>query len=188
MLKSIPEARRYVEITGFRNVTISNAELFLKHIRREKHQSVDIQFFNAELVATWEHLYFATLNALLAFKNRTNISRNLEIETLLYASAQRQIRKAIELMGFKQELTNIAVTIIGENPETINAALSSISTHIGTQSDDTVLELSGNKIRHINEAFDISETEIETVIEKTGADQTLVDLVLERMALLPTTL
>jgi tRNA threonylcarbamoyladenosine modification (KEOPS) complex Cgi121 subunit len=186
MLKSIPEAKKYVEITGFQNVTIDDAELFLKRIRKGKPQSVDVQFFNATLVATWEHLYFATLNALWAFKNRTNISKKLEIETLLYASAQRQIRKAIELMGFKHESANVAVVIIGKNPQFISSALSSIATLVGAQPDDTVLELSGNKTRCIKKTFDISEIEIDTIIEKTGADQALVDLVLERMALLPT--
>lgn len=188
MLKSIPEVGRYVEITGFRNVTISDADLFLKRIRWKKVPRVNVQFFNATLVATWEHLYFASLNALCAFKNGTNISKNLEIETLLYASAQRQIRKAIELMGLKRESANIAVVIIGKDAQSVSAALSSITTHIGAQSDDTILELTRDKIRSIKETFDISETEIETIIDKTGTDQAVVDLVLEHMALLPTTI
>jgi len=48
---------------------------------------VEVQLFDASLVTTWEHLYFAALDSLTAFRNRENISRSLAMETMLYASA-----------------------------------------------------------------------------------------------------
>jgi len=43
-------------------------------------------------------------------------------------------------------------------------------------------------MRGIREAFGVTETELETVMEKTNGAQALVDLVIERMALLSTQL
>jgi KEOPS complex subunit Cgi121 len=188
MLKYIKEAGKYVEITGFRNVGIKDAEEFVKAARKETLQSTLVQFFDAELVATWQHLYFAVLNALLAFKTERNISKSVAMEVMLYASAQRQIRKAIQLVGVKCDSENVAVVIIGENPASIRALLSAVSKRVGKEPDDAVLEILNEKVRVIREAFGITETELETVMEKNNAAHALVDLVIERMALLSTQL
>lgn len=188
MLKYIEEDGKYVETTGFRNVKIEDAEEFLKAIRKEKQQNTAVQFFNAELVATWQHLYFATLNALTAFRNKRNISKNVAMEIMLYASAQRQIRKAIALVGVKRDSANMAVVIIGENPDFVQTALNTVTKRIGAEPDETVLELSKGKMQSIRRAFDISERELETVMKKNNLEQALVNLVVERMALLATQL
>jgi tRNA threonylcarbamoyladenosine modification (KEOPS) complex Cgi121 subunit len=187
LLKYIEEYAKYVEITGFSNVKIEDAAEFLKAVRKEK-KTACVQFFNAELVATWEHLYFAALNALLAFRNKRNISKNIAMEAMLYVSAQRQIRKAIALIGLKRESANVAVVIVGENPDSVKKALHAVSKLIGAEPDEAVLELSKSKVRSIRRAFGISEKELETVIKKNNLEDALVDLVVERMALLSTQL
>jgi len=188
MLKYIEEAGKYVEITGFRNLGIEDAEEFVKAARKGTPQSSWVQFFNAELVATWQHLYFAVLNALLAFKNERNISKSVAMEAMLYASAQRQIRKAIDLMGVKCSSADVAVVIIGESAESVESFLSAVSKRVGEEPDDTVLELSKEKVQGIREAFGITDAELEAVMEKTNGGQALVDLVIERVALLSTQL
>ena len=187
MLKHIEEYGRYVEITGFSSVKIGDAAEFLKAARREQ-QDTAMQLFNAELVATWQHLYFAALNALTAFSNKSNISKNVAMEVMLYASAQRQIRKAIALVGVKRDSAHVAAVIIGENPEAVKTVLSAVSKRIGAEPDETVLELSKDKVQSIREAFDVSERELETVMAKGDVQQALVNLVVERMALLSTQL
>jgi KEOPS complex subunit Cgi121 len=186
LLKYIDEFGKYVEITGFSNTKIEDVEEFFKKVRREKPSNVEIQFFDARFVATWQHLYFAVLNALTAFKNKRNISKSLAMETMLYASAQRQIRKATKLLGIKTATPEIAVLIIGEKPEIVKSALQTISKHINAQQDPTVLELSEKKIALIQEIFEISNLELETVMGKDGLGKALVNLVIERMALLAT--
>jgi KEOPS complex subunit Cgi121 len=188
LLKHIEEAGKYVELTGFRNVNINDAEEFVKAARMEVPQTAWIQFFDAELVATWQHLYFAVLNALLAFRNERNISKSVAMEVMLYASAQRQIRKAIQLVGVKRDSANVAVVIIGENPDSVQAVLSAISRRVGAKPDESVLELTKEKTQKIREAFSISAKEIEAVMEKANAHHALVDLVVERTALLSTQL
>jgi tRNA threonylcarbamoyladenosine modification (KEOPS) complex Cgi121 subunit len=187
LLKYIEEYAKYVEITGFSNTKIEDAAEFLKAVRKEK-QTACVQFFNAELVATWQHLYFAALNALLAFRNKRNISKNIAMEVMLYASAQRQIRKAIAFIGVKRDSANVAVVIVGENPDYVRTALHSVSKLISAEPDETVLQLSKSKVQSIRRAFAISEKELETVIKKNNLEEALVDLVVERMALLSTQL
>jgi len=188
LLKYINESGKYVEITGFRNVRIKDAEEFVKTTRKETPESAWIQFFDAKLVATWQHLYFAVLNAQLAFKNERTISKSVAIEVMLYASAQRQIRKAIQLVGVKRGSTNVAVVIIGENPDSVQAVLSAVSRPIGVEPDETVLELTKEKTKSIRKAFRISAKELEAVMEKKNVDHALVNLVIERTALLSTKL
>jgi KEOPS complex subunit Cgi121 len=188
LLKYIAEAGKYVEITGFRNVGIEDAEEFVKAARKEIPQSTWIQFFDAELVATWQHLYFAVLNALLTFKNERNISKSIPMETMLYASAQRQIRKAIQLVGVKRASANVAVVIIGESPDSVKAVVSTVSKRVGEEPDETVLEILKEKVRGIREVFGITKKELETVMEKSDGKRALVNLVIERMALLSTQL
>jgi tRNA threonylcarbamoyladenosine modification (KEOPS) complex Cgi121 subunit len=186
LLKHIEEFGKYAIITGFRNVKIKDLEEFFKKIQKKKGSNVETQFFDAKYVATWQHLYFAVLNALIAFKNNRNISKSLAMETMLYASTQRQIRKAMQLLGIKSGTSEIAVLIIGENSETIKSALSMISANSMAQCDDTVLELSEEKKRIIQKTFEISDLELKTVMKKDGLKEALTNLIIERMALIAT--
>ena len=186
MLKYMEEFGRHVAVAGFRNVKISDVEGFLKSVRKRLAKNVEAQFFDAGLVATWQHLYFAALNALNAFKNGINISKSLAVETMLYASAQRQIRKAMELMGIKPNSEAIAVLVLGEKASDVEAALKTIFEIVGGQRDDAVLELSREKIQAIRKAFDISDAELEAVVRGNDLEHALVNLVIERVALLAT--
>ncbi len=188
MLKQIAEHGMYVGITGFRNVEIADSTNFLEATRSEKPRDVWVQLFNAELVATWEHLYFAALNALTAFKNKRAISKSLAMETMLYASAQRQITKALAQMGVKRGVSNVAVAAIGKNSESVKAALAEVSRRVGAAGDESVLELKDEKMLVIREAFGITAEAVDAIVEKGDVKQAVVNLVVERMALLQTQL
>jgi tRNA threonylcarbamoyladenosine modification (KEOPS) complex Cgi121 subunit len=110
------------------------------------------------------------------------------MEVMLYASAQRQIRKAIQLIGVKRDSANVALVIIGENPDAIKGILSAVSKCVGAEPDETVLELTKEKTHRIRKAFVISANELEAVMEEENANQALVNLVIERTALLSTQL
>ena len=177
-----------MEITGYRNIKFAKAEDFLKANRKETQENVDLQFFDAELIATQEHLYFAVLNALQAFRNKTNISKSLAMETMLYASAQRQIQKAIQRCGIKPETTNMAVIIIGEDQTQLKTMLEAITACVGVEPDEKVLEMSKFKEQKINETFQITDEEIKTVMKNGNRAEAVVNLVIERVALLATQL
>jgi KEOPS complex subunit Cgi121 len=188
MLTYIEEDRKYVKIAGFRGISIQDTEEFIKSSSREKQLSTWVQFFNADLIATWEHLYFAALNALLAYRNRRNISKTIAMETMIYASAQRQIRKAINMLGVKQNSSNVAVVIIGDKTETVQTSFSGIRKCIAAAADETVLELTQEKTGKIRKVFGITEKELESVGAESNNEKAIVSLVIERMALMQTQL
>jgi KEOPS complex subunit Cgi121 len=184
VLKKIEEFRTYVEITGFSKVKVGSLQAFMQIANRGKPANVEVQFFDAGKVASWQHLYFAALNALTAFNNRINISRTLGMETLLYAAGERQITKATEKMGIKSVTREVAVLAVGKDREAVESANLKILRNIGGEQDDMVLELSGSKNDLIRRAFNIGETELETVMRTGDLEKALVDVVVERMALI----
>lgn len=183
MLKQLEEFGKYVEIAGFRDVKITDLRGLLETLNDEKPMQVDVQFFDATLIATWEHLYFAVLNALVAFRSKRNISKSVAVETLLYASAQNQIQKATRLLGVKPSSSDIAVLIVGEQSEPIRSVLSTISKNVGGPRDDGVLELSQEKFEAIRRFFGISENQLRAVRRRGSLERALVDLVIEQVAL-----
>jgi len=187
MLKYIPEFCEYVEITSYQDVDFDKAEAFLKNSRKQTRQTVEIQFFDAELIATQEHLYFAVLNALQVFKNKTNYSKSLAMETMLYASAQRQIKRAIERCGIKPQTKNMAIIIIDTDPKQIQDVLQAVTKCVGKQPDERVLEMTKVKEEKIKKTFEIIDTELRT-IESCNQKKAIVNLVIERVALLSTQL
>ncbi len=60
-----------------------------------------VQLFDADAVANRAHVLGAYLNALVAFKNRTNRSKSIAMEMLLFASLTDQIGTAIRISGAK---------------------------------------------------------------------------------------
>lgn len=185
MIKKLEDFDRYIVIAGFRNVKIKDINRFFSVVRR-KTEDVYVQFFDAKLITGWEHLYFAALNALNAFKNKTNISKSVAVETLLYASAQGQIEKAMKLLGIKPESSQVAVLIVAETKQKAASALKAIPKLMIGERDDTILELTKEKVKSIKGLFSISDLELEAKLEKGFEKETLIDLVIEHMALLAT--
>jgi len=186
MLRKLEEFGVYIAIVGFKNVRMRDVEEFFSRLR-ERLKNLNVQFFDARRVAGWEHLYFAALNALTSFKNKLNISNSLAVEALLYASAQRQIKKAVELLGIKPETTQMAVLILAENGGAVKEALKAVSDLTFGERADQVLELTDEKFEAIKELFGISDLELEAKLTGKGLEkQALKDLVIEHVALLAT--
>jgi KEOPS complex subunit Cgi121 len=186
MTKKTEEHNEHITIVGFRNVQIEDVNAFLEHFRKEKG-GASVQFFDAKHVAGPQHLYFAALNALNAFEKNTNISNNLAVEALLYASAQRQIKKAVKMLGIKQDSSEVAALIITEKRHKKSDCLRLVTKTVPGELDDSVLELTDKKIGNIKKLFRISDLEFEAKLEKKGLEkEAITDLVIERMALLGT--
>jgi len=186
VIKKLEEFGKYVVITGFRNAKIGDVNAFFSLVR-EKAVDWEIQIFDATLIATWEHLYFAALNALKALVSGMNISNSLAMEALLYASAQHQIDKAIDLLGMKPKSKHMAVLIIADTLKEAKSALESLSKLVSGERDDSILELTDEKAEDIQKLFDISDLELKSELSwEESEKQALVELVIEHMALLAT--
>jgi KEOPS complex subunit Cgi121 len=173
--------KKFAIILGFRDVKIDDSGELLKEIRRDMSPTT-VQLFDADHVAGKPHLFFAALNALKAFEKGRNISEKLEMETLLYASGQRQIDKAIEMLGVRPESSKIALLMIASNEEEAAEAEKIV---LGIR-DDKVLEIEGEgKVRDLMEAFGVTRLELETMVESDEErERVLMWLIIERNALL----
>lgn len=185
-IREIVEFNRYVVIAGFKNVKITDRDNLISTIQGSVKNAC-LQFFNAASIAGWEHLFFAALNALKAFDSNINISKSLAIETLLFASAQRQIKKAVKLLGINSESSQVVVLVITNTQKKIEEVLETVSELISGERDDSVIELTNEKVEVIKRLFGISEIEFGSKVKNWSSKRkALVDLVIEHIALLVT--
>lgn len=183
MTKETELLGKNVIITGFKEAKIKNLQTFFEHIQ-QRIKGSHVQFFDARLIAGWEHLYFAALNALRAFEAGLNISRSPAVEALLYVSGQHQIKKAVETLGIKPDTSEMAVLIISETKRGAEETLRTVSDLLKGEICDDVLRLTDEKIEDIRRLFNISDLELEAASRGEGLGRALTDLVIEHVALL----
>jgi len=143
----------------------------------------DIQLFNAEFIATGEHLHFATIQAEEAIKSKNTLANSLAMEIFLHASAQRQIEKALETVGVHEGSTKIVILIVGRNRESILALHPKVLKILDALEKPDLLSLTSKKIEKLKEYFKISPHEFQGAKKATPYltdNQVLVDLIIDR--------
>ncbi|MDD1779185.1 MAG: KEOPS complex subunit Cgi121 [Candidatus Helarchaeota archaeon] len=144
-----------------------------------------IQACDATRIATWAHVFFGTLYALLAFKQGRAISNQLALEILLYISGQRQIKIALEAFGVRTG--NCSLIILGNSEEILRDTLQECRTLIGgTPADEVLSILDDSKRETIQANFQIADQEIDAIAlsnTKGAREDALVKIVLNRIAL-----
>ena len=129
-----------------------------------------IQVFNAELIYGKDHLISAVEHAKRAMQRKTNTTNSLEMEMLLYASGERQLKLAIPKMGVKEGKSKIAFVLLAENDISEKQLMETLS----LKRDDKVLEGNPDTLKK----FGINKHEIDTVNkDKYG------NLILEKVAM-----
>src|SRR5438046_10003836 len=104
---------------AFSNARISDPEQKLKQLRSINNQT-QVQLVKSDLIAGPEHLQFAARNALSSFKGPRRKSKSLAMELLLYISCQRQIAKAIKILGVDSTDSRIALVELSESKDCIH--------------------------------------------------------------------
>jgi tRNA threonylcarbamoyladenosine modification (KEOPS) complex Cgi121 subunit len=182
MIEKLEEFSKYITVAGFKNVKVIDVDEFFLDVKKRAGKAC-VQFFDADSIAGADHLRFATINALTAFKNKLNISNSVAMETLLYASAQHQIKNSLKLLGISSKSRHVAVLILTETKEQASAILDSISELFRDKRDDSVIEFTNEKVSRIKKIFGISTLEVEARIDaKRGEKAALTELVIEHMA------
>ena len=109
------------------------------------------------------------------------------METLLYASAQRQIKEAVKMIGIKPNTSRVAILVLTENRDQASTVLKAVSKLLGGRRDDSVVDLTDDKMTDLKRLFAISNVELEAKKDRSDAErQALTDLVIEHIALLVT--
>jgi len=155
--------------------TITNRAAFLQQLRGiASDNTTHIICFNADILAGRVHAATAVRLALRAFDEGTNISNTLEMEALLFAAGSRQCNVAASF-GIHEGENRLWVCCI--------PATGSCWSALGqlVQFDDLDRDLiDEEKQKRLMEIFSISAEELEAA----GGPGRIVDLVLERVALL----
>ena len=173
-----------VLISGFRGVRVEDPAGLLEELRAKPElKEVCFQLLNADLVAGPEHLVISVFNALRAFELGLNVSSDLGLEVLTFASAQRQISNAIKLMGLKPGEMDVAIVLVASSREALKKALKALVAELGGVLDDRVLDVDEQKAKLIAEAFELSGDEISSCSRLGGLAEVVKALVLEKVAL-----
>jgi tRNA threonylcarbamoyladenosine modification (KEOPS) complex Cgi121 subunit len=174
----ITDSDLYVTITAATNTKITDINATLSTLDKQVADTI-FQLFDADKITDQHQLYYAAANAYYAMENGGNISNKLEVETLLYASTQNQISKAIKLIGVSEKTTRIAVVVVSEQEN--DSAASEIAEYLGDM-DDQALAMNQEKFEALKKLYEITDTAIETV----GCDRykALTSLITEKSTLI----
>jgi KEOPS complex subunit Cgi121 len=151
-----------IQISGFSS-EIDNISKLMDEINRITSRDFPncvIQLLNADGIAGREHILHATLHAIQAFKRGDNIANDLGLEICVRASAQRQISKALNILGLKIGLNHICAVMVNCNTQMANH--NNLTTELEIlfgKRNDEVLKAD---ITLLNEIYGISEKEIDT--------------------------
>jgi len=141
-----------IKVIGCQIDSPSNKDYILNKLESYKEMNdIFIQVFNVNMVLNKEHILWAYDKAKRSLEQNTSRADSLEIETLLWASGERQIKNAIKKMGVPDHANNAAVLT--------DAKISDIIEFLDWERDDAILEPSKGKLKK----FDITDEEINSV-------------------------
>lgn len=117
------------------------------------------QFLNSNMIVDEMHLLSGAQNAVNALKGDYMISRTLDVELVVYVSAQRQIGRALEIMGVNDELSSVGVVCIDEDEKKVRERFMGIAEKVGEETSP-MFSPSSEKISALMQNFGITELEM----------------------------
>jgi|YelNatPaOPRAMG01_1025707.scaffolds.fasta_scaffold42772_3 tRNA threonylcarbamoyladenosine modification (KEOPS) complex Cgi121 subunit len=182
-----------ISLKGYRKI------LGLSHIRVRGKPRVDevleeikgspegltVQLLDSRAIAGRNHVYHAVRLCLKAFRRKLPISRNLQVELLLYLAARRQIDDSIRILGVKEDTRNIVAIVLGNSKESITRYMGGLVSRLG---EAIPTQLIGGKgvmdPKYIAQIYQIEREELDaTYLNGSQFMNILEKLVLERIAL-----
>lgn len=143
----------------------------LLEVARSLSKSVlAFQFFNSMVIVDEMHLLSGAQNAVNALKGDYMISRALDVELAVFVSAQRQIGRALDIIGINDELSSVAVVCIDEDEKKVREGLVEITEKVGEEIDP-MFSPTSKKISSLMQIFGITKLEMNqfTVSEELAA-------------------
>lgn len=165
------KSNRYnIQIAGFRHDIKDFRGLINK--TNEISKECTLQLLNAEGIAGYEHILHAAVHAIKAFERGENIAKDLGLEICLRASAQRQISKALDILGINEGTMNICAVAVDCSEDIMDKL-----EHLLDKKDNSVLDSNENTLKEI---YNISDEELKTAgnIENVMIERTSL-LILE---------
>lgn len=144
-----------------------------------------IQFLDSSLIVSIGHLLSAAQNAVNAWKGDYMLTRGLDAEILVYASAQRQISRAIENLGIRDGLQNIALVVVGGGKKDVRNVISQMVSNVGEEIK-TAFVPDRERLERIMHHYGVNEKEIKALTDSDEIEiwaETLSRCVASRVSL-----
>jgi len=141
-----------IQIAGFSS-HINDFKQVMHDLSKFNNKCV-IQLMDADGIAGREHAAHATIHAIKAFSRKENISKDIGLEICVRASGQRQISRAINILGIKNGDLNVCAVAV----DCAEDVMGDIGNLIGKR-DDNVLEADMDKLKSL---YTLSDMEINT--------------------------
>ena len=164
------------------------------------HKNSVLQFFSDKYILNQDHIFTACYYTQKAFTDKTNISKRKNIELLLYLATKRQIKNALEAFGINLKSDKIISYVIISNENNLNKINEEILQSLGANEIElTINDQNVKKFNQIKSYFEISDNQINSVLNAYGVKEfnndliannlnnlflALYDLICEKMAFL----
>lgn len=187
MILDLSKDGKLATVTAFKTPSGIDPSVALMEMR-SAFPNADVQFLEGAQLAGKEHLEIAATNALHAFKTGLNISRNLAMEVLLYASAQRQIDVAIRMLGVKPDSKTVGLVAFSDSRDEVESLQNRMAQFLKTDLDDALLDdWSSSKASVIEKRYGIENSELDAIkMPGQPVKEAVQKAVIERVALLST--
>ena len=115
------------------------------------------------------HLLSSAQNAVHAMQGDYMISRALDVELVVYSSAQRQIGVALDIMGLKNNLSTLGVVCIDKDESKVHACLGEVSSRVGKMVSPMFVP-TPKKVNSLMDIFGVSEEDLNQFIEENDLE------------------
>jgi tRNA threonylcarbamoyladenosine modification (KEOPS) complex Cgi121 subunit len=134
--------------------------------------SLTVQLLNGLLIASEIHLLSAAQNAIRAQQGDYMISRSLDVEIIVFASAQRQIGRALEALGVHDGLDEIALVVIGTDNSSVEHSIKDLVDTIGTETLPS-FSATNERMERVKKHFQIGDREISAISDSETIESQL---------------
>lgn len=142
------------------------------------HKNSTLQFFSDRYILNQDHIFTACYYTQKAFTDKTNISKRKNIELLLYLATNRQIKNALEAFGINLKSDKIISYVIISNENNLNKINEEILQSLGANEIElTINDQSVKKFNQIKSYFEISDNQINSVLNSYGVKEINNDLI-----------
>jgi tRNA threonylcarbamoyladenosine modification (KEOPS) complex Cgi121 subunit len=134
--------------------------------------SLTVQLLNGLLIASEIHLLSAAQNAIRAQQGDYMISRSLDVEIIVFASAQRQIGRALEALGVHDGFVEIALVVIGTDNSSVEHSIKDLVDTIGTETLPS-FSATNERMERVKKHFQIGDREISAISDSETIESQL---------------
>lgn len=154
----------WVGIAELFNSSHTRKDALIKVASEGEEDIYAIQFLDSSLIVSVGHLLSAAQNAVNAWKGDYMLTRGLDAEVLVYASAQRQIGRAIENLGIHDGLQSIALTVVGGDKKAVRDVITKMVDKVGEEVKPAFVP-DRERLERIMHHYSINEKEVKALTD-----------------------